>query len=166
MDKAQNKERKKVIVLFTTIVILLLIILFASIFYIRSSRPMRQAKNEANNYAQKYAGIETVDDFYWFTRGKTSFTVLGTNKAGQDLVVIIPKSGDNVSVFRQSEGLTEEEVRAIVQKEHPGETFKKANLGMFEDQPTWEIVTKTDNGLNYYLLQFKDGAEIKAITKV
>ncbi len=166
MDKAQNKERKKVIVLFTTIVVLLLIILFASIFYIRSSRPMRQAKNEATAYAKKYANIETVDEFYWFNRGETSFTVLGTDKSGQELVVSIPKSGSKVSVFQQSEGVTEEQARALVQKEHPGETFKKANLGMFEDQPTWEIVTKTDNGLNYYLLQFKDGAEIKAITNV
>lgn len=166
MNKADQKERKKVIVLLTMIVVLLAIILFSSIFYIRSSRPMRQAKKEAIAYAEKYADIETVDKFYWFTRDKTYFTILGQDKNGQDLVVIIPKSGEKVMVYPQSEGITEDKARSLVAQNHSGESFQKASLGLYDDTPVWEIVTKTDQGLNYYLLQFKGGEEVKAITNV
>ncbi len=45
--KTKDKEQRRVMILLGAIVFLLIVIIFSSIFYIRSTRPMRQARNEA-----------------------------------------------------------------------------------------------------------------------
>lgn len=50
---------------------LLIIIVVATMIFIRSNRPMQQAKREAVQMAEKYADLKTVDQFYWFNRDKT-----------------------------------------------------------------------------------------------
>lgn len=162
----EKREKHQVIVLMTGIIILLLIILFSSVFYIRSSRPMRQARQEATELAKEYANMEEVEDFYWFTREETFFSVVGKDKEQREVIAIIPKSGEKVTILNQSDGLNEEEVNKIVSKEYPEETIKKTTLGMVDNQPVWEVMTKGTHGNNYYLLAFKDGEEIKVIENI
>jgi len=81
--------------------------------------------------------------------------------------VIIPKSGEKVSVFNQADGLTEAQAKAFVRDYHQGQEIQTVALGIFEGEPTWEVMTKDGDGrLNYYLIGFKDGEEIKAITEL
>ena len=44
---------------------------------------MQQAKREAVQMAEKYADLKTVDQFYWFNRDKTYFTVTGESNSGE-----------------------------------------------------------------------------------
>lgn len=166
MAMNEKRERRQVMALMTGIVLLLLLILFSSIFYIRSSRPMRQAKQEASQLAKEYANIETVADFYWFTREETYFSVVGTNTEQEEMIAIIPKSGEKVTILKQSDGLSESEARAVIAENHPEEVIKKAALGMADDQPVWEILTESAQGNNYYLLDFKDGTELNVIQNI
>ena len=158
MNKAEKKERKKILILFSLIVALLLIILFSAIFYIRASRPMRQAKEEAIQLAKEHVDIQRVDQFYWFTREETYFSLVGETEAGKNVVVIIPKTGDKLLVFDEKDGLTQEQTRAVVQELAPQERIKKITLGMFNDQVVWEVMTKGNDELHYYLIDFKDGS--------
>ena len=165
--KTKDKEQRRVMILLGAIVFLLIVIIFSSIFYIRSTRPMRQARNEAIEIAQKYTDLKEVDQFYWFNRQASSFSLVGTDDKENKIVVIIPKSGEKVSVFKQSDGLTEEAARQLVAEQHPEETIQKATLGLFKEQAAWEIMTKDASGeLHYYLLGFKDGKEINAINNI
>ncbi len=158
MNKAEKKERKKILILFSLIVALLLIILFSAIFYIRASRPMRQAKEEAIQLAKEHVDIQRVDQFYWFTREETYFGLVGETEAGKNVVVIIPKTGEKLLVFDEKDGLTQEQTRAVVQELAPQERIKKITLGMFNDQVVWEVMTKGNDELHYYLIDFKDGS--------
>ncbi|MDN6290289.1 MAG: DUF5590 domain-containing protein [Tetragenococcus koreensis] len=166
----EKREKQKVTALFVISMVLLFIIFFSIIFYIRASRPMRQAKQEAVEIAEEYANIDTVDDFYWFTRDETYFTVMGKDENDRDLAVIIPQSGNKVTVEQQDEGLTEQEARQAVLQEHENETVEKTSLGMVDDTPVWEVVTTDDNGdsegSNYYLLQFEDGEEVNSLRDI
>ena len=111
--------------------------------------------------------MKEVDQFYWFNRQASSFSLVGTDDKENKIVVIIPKSGEKVSVFKQSDGLTEEAARQLVAEKHPEETIQKATLGLFKEQAAWEIMTKDASGeLHYYLLGFKDGKEINAINNI
>ena len=166
MNREEKSEKRKVIGLLSGIIILLLIILFSSIFYIRSSRPMRQAKQEATELAQQYASIEDVERFYWFTREETYFTVLGKDDKQQEMIAIIPKSGEKITVLKQSDGLTEADAKEAVRAAHPEETIQKADLGIFNKQPVWEIMTKGNQGKSYFLLDFKTGEEVKVISNI
>ena len=158
MNKAEKKERKKILILFSLIVALLVIILFSAIFYIRASRPMRQAKEEAIQLAKEHVDIQRVDQFYWFTREETYFSLVGETEAGKNVVVIIPKTGEKLLVFDEKDGLTQEQTRAVVQELAPQERIKKITLGMFNDQVVWEVMTKGNDELHYYLIDFKDGS--------
>lgn len=169
MPDNEKREKYKVTALFVTSMVLLFIIFFSIIFYIRASRPMRQAKQEAVEIAEEYANIDTVDDFYWFTREETYFTVMGKDDSGHDLAVIIPKSGNKVTVEQQDEGLSEQEAKQAVLQEHENESVEKASLGMVDNTPVWEVVTTDDDNAqasNYYLLQFDNGEEVKNLRDI
>ncbi len=146
------------------ITILSCILVFSLIFYIRSSRPMREAKNDTIRYAEKYADLKDVERFYWFTREKTYFSVTGTDKEGKKIVVIIPKSGDKVVVKNQSEGLTQEEAVQEVKEKYSPNNILKINLGMFKEQIVWEVTAQNkQKQLSYYLISFSTGDEVKTI---
>lgn len=148
--------KNKFLVIFTTTVIVILSCVL--IFFIRADRPMSRAREEALELAQAHTDLTTVTDFYWFTRKETYFTLIGTNSKDEEVLVIIPQSGEKITVMKPSEGLSEEEVLAKVMTADQGIQIKKVTLGMVDQQPTWEVVAKTaNNDLNYYLVDFKTG---------
>ncbi|MDO4625406.1 MAG: DUF5590 domain-containing protein [Enterococcus hirae] len=165
----QESPKEKTInhVLLELIIALLAIIVFSSIFYLRASRPRMQAKQEAIEIAKKYAGLEEADHFYWFTRNHTYFSLTGKNDKGQEIVVIIPKSGEKVKVLAQKDGITEQEAKEKIAQAHPEVQIEKASLGMYDNQAVWEVVGKNSKDqFNYYLLSFESGKEIKTITGI
>ncbi|MBO0440167.1 DUF5590 domain-containing protein [Candidatus Enterococcus ikei] len=160
-------ETRKTKILLSIIAILLAIIVMITIFYVRSTHPRTQAKKEATEIAKEYAHLESVDKFYWFTRKETYFSVTGKNDKGEDLVVIIPKSGKKVTVLNQKDGVEEGHIRQIIETEYKEKNIQKISLGLYNDKPTWEIVTKNDDGLlSYYLLSFEKAEEIMIIKNV
>ncbi len=60
----------------SAITVLLVVILFALIL-ISVLRPMRQARNEAIEITEVYTDLAEVEQFYWFTREETSFSIVG-----------------------------------------------------------------------------------------
>lgn len=157
------KNRWKIIL----IILLSALILFSIIFYVRASRPASTAKREAVALAKKYADMEEVDRFYWFSRKKTYFSLVGKDNKKNNIVVIIPKSGEKVTVYNQSEGLTETQaLKKVIDSDHP-KTIKKITLGMYNDEAAWEIMTANKNGeLSYYLISFKTGKTINIIKNI
>lgn len=167
MKNEAKTEQRVGIVLISIIVLLLTIIVLASVFYIRSNRPMAQAKAEATEIAEKYANIKTVDKFYWFTRKETYFSILGKDDTNKEVAVIIPKSGDKVKVVDQKDGLSQNQAEQLVLSEQPKESILKSSLGLYEKEPVWEIVTENSKGdLTYYLISFSDGKEVHVIKDV
>lgn len=166
-EQEDQNESRKIKILVGIIASLLVIIVMISIFYIRSTQPRRQAEKEATEIAKEQAHLETVDHFYWFTRKKTYFSVTGKDDKGESLAVIIPKSGENVTVLNQKDGVVEDNIRQIIETDYKEKNIQKISLGLYKDKPTWEVVTKGDDGsLNYYLLSFENAEEIMVIKNV
>lgn len=166
-EQDEVKETKRNKLLLAIIAILLIIIVAITIFYVRSTHPRTQAKKEATTIAKEYAQLTTVDEFYWFTRKATYFSVTGTNDKGDQLAVIIPKKGGKITVLNQKDGKTEDQIRQIIANTYQESDIQKVSLGMYEDKPTWEVVTKNAEGaLNYYLLSFDTGTEMLVIKNV
>ncbi len=143
--------------------------LFYNFLYSCFTSNATSKKKEAVEIAEEYANIDTVDDFYWFRRDENYFTVMGKDKNDQALAVIIPESGNKVTIEQQDDGLTELEAKQAVLQEHEDESIEKASLGMVDDTPVWEVVTTDDEDgedSNYYLLQFEDGEEVKDLQDI
>ncbi|EOH99558.1 hypothetical protein UAW_00710 [Enterococcus haemoperoxidus ATCC BAA-382] len=166
-EQEDQNEARKTKILVSVIAVLLVIIVMITISYIRSTHPRTQAKKEATAIAKKYAHLETVDNFYWFTRKDTYFSVTGKDDKGENLAVIIPKSGDKVTVLNQKDGVEEGHIRQIMETDYKEKRIQKISLGLYKDKPTWEVVTKNEDGsLNYYLLSFEKAEEIMIIKNV
>lgn len=166
MSQMDSKEKKTVVGLFISIVVLLVIILIFSLVYIRASRPMRQARDEAVELANKHVSLKSVDRFYWFTREETYFSLMAEDEKGKEIVVIIPKSGQEILILNQNEGITEKKAKSIIQKTFPNETVKKVTLGVYQEQVVWEVMTKVSDEECYHLLDFNDGNLIKSIPTI
>lgn len=165
-SSSKKKHRLEWILLIVTLVLVFVIIGIISLFY-RSSRPLAQAKEEATTMARKYTDLQTVDDFYRFTREKTYFSLLGEDKKGTKIAVIMPKEGETIKVLNQKDGISESQALQTAAQAYPKERVIKADLGLFEDQPVWEVTSESaDGGVNFVLLSYSDGKEVKKISNI
>ncbi|MBL1225649.1 cell wall elongation regulator TseB-like domain-containing protein [Enterococcus sp. BWR-S5] len=163
----EQKEHKRVVVLLALVAILLTIIVMLSIFYIRSTHSMSQAKREAVKIAQEHAQLDTVDNFYWYNRDETYFGLTGKDTAGKEIVIIIPEKGGDILTFAKEEGLSEGQANHVVKERYGETTIQKSNLGIFDGKAVWEVVCKTAEGsLNYYLIAFENGEEVNTVLNV
>lgn len=161
MSKKRNRQLKLVTLSLILFLVLLGIILF------QSSSPMRKAKNQAIKISEEVANISKVEDFYWFTRDKTYFTVVGTDDKNEGKIVLLPQDGSEALVMNQKDGLTGDDAIQVVLDTKETKKIKKISLGMYDKKPVWEVVaTAKDNSLSYYLIDFKEGKMTNKMTDI
>lgn len=161
MSKKRNRQLKLVTLSLILFLVLLGIILF------QSSSPMRKAKNQAIKISEEVANISKVEDFYWFTRDKTYFTVVGTDDKNEEKIVLLPQDGSEALVMNQKDGLTGDDAIQVVLDTKETKKIKKISLGMYDKKPVWEVVaTAKDNSLSYYLIDFKEGKMTNKMTDI
>ncbi len=158
MHDEDAREKRINQILMIGIYIMLGVILFTSIFYLKATKTYRHARNEAIQIATQYGKLDQVDDFYWFNRNKTYFSVGGKDAKGDEKYVIIAQKGGKVQVVNQKDGYNEDEIRQVFAKVHPNQTILKATLGLYKKHIVWEIVSKQNQ---YYLFDFKSGQAIE-----
>ncbi len=142
-------------------------IILVGVILFQSASPMRKAKSQAIKISKNIANISEVEDFYWFTREKTYFTVVGVDKQNVEKVVFLPQDGTEAVVMNQSEGITNDDAIKKVLGKKETKRIKKTSLGMYEGVAVWEVVADSiDSGINYYLVDFKSGKIISDIKHI
>ncbi|MDR0691067.1 MAG: DUF5590 domain-containing protein [Streptococcaceae bacterium] len=146
------------------IILAVVLFLFVSctLIFLRANMPMFVAKMQATAIAKSTVGMKKVEKFYRFTRRNTYYSVQGCDSDNNEVYVIVPDSGSKVTVIKKDQGITEEKavslVRDSVQK------VLSTNIGMYDDQLVWEVVTTSGaKKYSYYLLDFKTGKNIKEL---
>lgn len=148
-------------------VFLLLFISISIIFVIKAHRPIGQAKKEAVAIAKKHSSLVQADDFYWYNRDETFYTVAGRDKSGAPLLVVVPKKGETINTYKQSDGLTKDEAIAVVTEKGNAHKVTRINFGLLEDEPIWEVLTEDENGaISYYSVSFETGEIITIVKNV
>lgn len=148
-------------------IFLLFFISLTIIFIVRANRPLAQAKREAIAIAEKQTSLKEVDNFYWYNREETFYTVAGRDKDNQQLLVVIPKNGGKIKVIEQSEGLTEYEAIQAVSDKEKHYKMTRVNFGILDNEPIWEILAENENGsLNYYSVSFDSGRIMRTVENV
>lgn len=167
MKKNLAKEERQELILFIISGVLVIIIALGILGYLKVQSPMQQAKKEAIALAKKHTDLVDVDEFYWYNRQQTYFSLVGSDKKGETIAVIVPKSGDKLTVLPQKKGITADKAKALVNNTFHSQTAKKAELGMYDKKPVWEVMATDKQGqITYYLLSFEKGEEIKVIKDV
>ena len=162
MKRSKAKEHKLNIFLLGGIYFLLAIILLSCLFYLKATKPYRQARSEASEIATKYAKIAEIDQFYWFNRKATYFSVLGKDDTGKAKLVLINQKSGKVHIYNQKDGYSEAEISQQVANDYPNEKISKLAIGMREKQVVWEVVTRNSEGIfQYHFYGYKTGEKLK-----
>ncbi len=145
--------------------VLILTIVLISIVLIQSASPMRKAKKQGIKVSEEVAGITQVEDFYWFTREKTYFTVVGYNDKSEEKVVFLPQDGEEAVVMNAKDGIDDNEAIQKVLDLKENRKIKKISLGLYQEKPVWEVVAEShEKQTNYYLVDFKTGDIVNKIS--
>ncbi|MGX7029798.1 DUF5590 domain-containing protein [Vagococcus zengguangii] len=154
-------------IMIALIALLVIIISGSVLIFVKSVQPHQQAEKQALAFAKKYIDLETVDEFYWFNRKETNFSLVGTTEKGSEIVAFIPESGDKIKVMKQKEGINYDQVISLIEKDYQPNKILRVNLGMIDDIPQWEVVVQNeDETLTYYLIGFESGKIISVIENV
>lgn len=146
------------------VVLALALFLFVSctLIFFQANQPMFIAKMQATAIAKSTVGMKKVKKFYRFTRRNTYYSVRGRDSDNNEVYVIVPDRGSKVTVIKKDQGITEEKAISLVRDS--AQKVLSTNIGMYDDQPVWEVVTKSGTEkYSYYLLDFKTGKNIKEL---
>ncbi|KRM90897.1 DUF5590 domain-containing protein [Liquorilactobacillus cacaonum] len=136
------------------------------IIYWQAQSPRETAEKNAISFARKHADLKSETAFYLFNRKQTYFTVAGTNTKNQKIFVIIAKKGGATKVLLQNKGISETGAIALAKKENPKKILK-ATLGLWSNNPVWEVTYLNNSGnLCYVLYNYKNGNMVKSIQNI
>ena len=135
--------------------------------YVLATSPIRSARTQAVQLAEKYANLKTEDKFYYYNRDKTYYTVAGTNKKNQKIYAVIAQNGKKINIYQKSEGISEAKAKTLTKNSSKVKKITHVALGMYKNKPVWEVSYTNEYGnLCYDLLNFKDGKVIKTIQNI
>lgn len=162
--QSRRNEKRRHHPIRITIVIIVLIFLCGWTIYAIGNHPRRQSEQQAVSMAKKYANLKHEKNFYIYNRDKTYYTVTGTNKNNQSILVIIAKTGGKIRVLKQKDGITKNQALTKIWNNRKPKKVLKIAPSIFNNQAIWEITYLNKQGnLCYELLSFKNGKVVQRI---
>lgn len=146
---------------------MLLLILSVTTIVTRSLSPFQQAEAETIELASRRADLVNADEFYWYNGDESFFTVTGTNSEGTEIIVIVQQDGGAVEVILQEDARDEYEVIQETQTRENPERILEARIGIYENQPIWEVSFRQANGsVGYAIYSLTSGEWIRTIKNI
>lgn len=167
MNRSKSTLGLKEKILIGILIFLVCVLLFGSIFLIRGTRPYNRSQKEAEELALQYGKITEPEEFYYFNRKSQYFAVKGKTAAGKTTYALIPEDGKEITILKDSEGISENEALKIATSDNGKASFLKVGLGKEQDEIVWEISGKDEQGKwLYYLISFKEGKIVSKIQDI
>ncbi|KRK36571.1 hypothetical protein FD07_GL000595 [Levilactobacillus parabrevis ATCC 53295] len=152
--------------LLSVLIVILVLLLSAGYVINKATKPLSQDQTRAESVAKKSGHLTSTSGFYWTNLDTTYYTVAGKNKAKQAVYAIVPKSGDNVTVLKQSEGLSRNAALQRVWNRNPKKVLSAA-LSMFNGKPAWQISYLNKSGkLCYLTYEYRNGKVLQQISNI
>ncbi|MCT4488855.1 MULTISPECIES: DUF5590 domain-containing protein [Levilactobacillus] len=162
----QRRQRPRHWVLLSVLIVILVLLLSAGYVINKATKPLSQDQTRAESVAKKSGHLTSTSGFYWTNLDTTYYTVAGKNKAKQAVYAIVPKSGDNVTVLKQSEGLSRNAALQRVWNRNPKKVLSAA-LSMFNGKPAWQISYLNKSGkLCYLTYEYRNGKVLQQISNI
>lgn len=144
-----------------------LLIVGTSLLLNKSLSPLKQAKNETINLAEKKAGLAEAKDFYWYNGNDTYFTVTGKAKDGQNLIIIVKQDDGSIQSIEQKGTFSKAEaINKVRELEEPARILE-ARIGIHNALPIWEVSFRQEDGLiGYTMLSLATGEWVRTIKNI
>lgn len=146
---------------------MLLLILAVTAVITRSLTPFNQAEAETIELASRRADLVEVEDFYWYNGEETFFTITGINSQDKAIIVIVEQDGGAIEVIEQTNAMTEfEAISQTVERDNP-EKILEARIGMYANDPVWEVSFRLENGsIGYTMFSLTTGEWVRTIKNI
>lgn len=133
----------------------------------KSVSPLKQARVETIDLAERKADLVEADDFYWYNGNETYFTVTGKNSVEEEIIVIVKQEGGSVEVINQEDTFSKgDAIRKVVELDSPVRILE-ARIGIHENLPIWEISFRQENGrIGFTMLSLRSGEWIRTIKNI
>ena len=156
---------KQILVSIVGISALFLIFFYAQLN--RGIRPFQKAKSETIALAQQKSDLEKPENFYWFNGEETYFTVTGTDKNKNELIVIVKQKGGDMVILDSKDTISRKEaVQLTIDKVQPKKILE-ARIGIIDETPIWEVSFLNNKGqLGYNVLQLEDGQWLHTLENI
>lgn len=162
----QRRRRPKHWVLLSVLVVVLVLLIGGGVLIHKATSPFNQAQTRAEKIATQKGKLTQTNHFYWTNLDTTYYTVAGQNKAKQKVYAIVPRSGKNVVVLRQSAGLSRNTVLQRVWQRNPKKVLSAA-LSIFNGKPAWQVSYLNKSGkLCYLTFQYSNGKVLQQIANI
>lgn len=131
-------------------------------------QPVNQAQAETIRIVQVDDSVSDLGRFYWLTTTEeTYFTIDYRNDQGDHKYAIVARDGGDVSYFPYQDLISEEDALSITLADHDPAQSLQARLGLWQDEPVWEVSFMDEEGLlNYYYLDAFNGQDIQLISDI
>lgn len=162
----QRRQRPHHWVLLSVLLVILVILISAAVMVNKATKPLTQNQAHAEAVAKKSGHLTSTSNFYWTNLDTTYYTVAGKNKAKQSVYAIVPKTGNNVTVLKQTDGLSRNTVLQRVWQKNPKKVLSAA-LCVFNGKPAWQVSYLNKSGkLCYVTYQYNTGKMLQQISNI
>ncbi|MGT2800790.1 cell wall elongation regulator TseB-like domain-containing protein [Streptococcus marmotae] len=133
--------------------VLVSVLIFSFLYILEvSAKPFLEGRQHAEQIAIDYAGVSSITNVARYTGETSYYSVSGTNQENEPIFVLISEESSNIFVYKATEGISQEDAKAIAKENGAGE-IERVVLGYFNNQPIWEV----KSGQTYYVISFENG---------
>lgn len=136
----KRKIRKSEQITIGILLVILSLYLAIFLFFGGSLNPFQSARAQAISIAEEKADLKEAESFGIGTTDSTSYAVIGINKSGKKIGVIIPKESKELTVVELSKGISPEKLKEA--------NTKSIVLSLYKNKPVWEV--NNTNGFKIY----------------
>ncbi|PCS00410.1 hypothetical protein RT41_GL001297 [Lactococcus fujiensis JCM 16395] len=149
--KSEMRKRKMSVVSQVTIGILsvvLAIYLGVICYFGGAIHPFTSSRSQAIEIAKSHTDLKTPEAFGTATTNETTYSVIGLDKTGKEIGVIIPKNSSKLTVVELSKGISPEKLKE--------KDTTSIVLGLYHNQTIWEV----NNASDFKIYDFKTGQQL------
>ncbi|QBP18551.1 DUF5590 domain-containing protein [uncultured bacterium] len=161
-----RKQRDRKLLKSISIVVLVIIIGLIIMLFI-AQRPMRQARVQSFNTAQKTEGIKRANSFYMSDLNHTYYTIGGPNKRDKKMYVIMNKHHKLVRTVSINSGVSRSAIMNRVRVQDHARKIISVAPAIFNGKTVWIASYENHNKqLCYHTFKYSTGKSLQLITNV
>lgn len=156
---------KRTVSILTFITLSIMIALLA--IFMQSQVSLNRAQDEALALIGYDHKVSAVNKFYWARTDQATFALDFSDQKGDRYYAIIEREGGDIHYFPEDDLISEQDAKAITAHEMKDSKILQARLGLYDNEPVWEVTLKNKNQtVTYYLLSAEDGEWIQTISNI
>jgi uncharacterized protein YpmB len=124
--------------------------------------PLHHQYKQAERYVLEKSLLHTISKITYYHGTDAYYVFKGMTDEDEEVIVWVSEAFDSHQVANVSDGISEDEAIAIVQKEDEIKRIQNVKLGFERGLPIYEIVyVNNENRKGYYYVTFEDGTFMK-----